>query len=151
MKYLFLNKTRRHLKTAAGREGGFTLIELLLVITVIAILSAIAVPLFLGQRSKAIHSEAKTNLESIRLLEEQYFAENGNYGTDGTYEFKVGNTSIQSLLPGFQPGNVDSLNFDYTLEIINSGSQFTATAVGRNGSIVAGAIFSIDQNNNKNF
>ena len=151
MKNLLLRKRRTQYRTTGEKEGGFTLIELLLVITIIGILSAIAVPLFLSERSKSIHAEAKTNLESIRLLEEQYFAENGNYGPDGTYEFKVGSTTIQNLLPGFQPGNVDSLNFDYTLEITNNGSQFTATAVGRSGSIVDGTTFTIDQNNNKNF
>ncbi len=140
-----------YMRRREGCKGGngFTLIELLLVIAILGILAGIAVPLFLGERSKAMHTEAKSNLEAIRLLEEQYFSENGNYGPDGTYRYRVGDTSIQALLPGFQPGDVNALRFDYTLVISNNGTQFVATAVGRTGSPVDGATFSIDQDNNR--
>lgn len=143
MKLIFYNK-------------GFTMIELLIVITILAILAGIAVPLFLGERTKAMHTEAKSNLESIRLLEEQFFADKGNYGTDGTYIFKgtyndPSDNGIEDLLPGFKPGNINSLKFSYTLVISNTGTNFTATAKGKAGTPVEGATFTIDQDNNKNF
>src|SRR3972149_4436978 len=58
---------------------GFTLIELLIVITIIGILSAVAVTGYIGVTKKAARSEAYSNLESLRLLEEQFFAENAAY------------------------------------------------------------------------
>ncbi len=131
------------------KNGGFTLPELLITMAIIAILAGIAVPIFLGQREKAAHSEAKANLEAIRLLEEQYFAENGNYGPDGQYNYKKGDTSLQALLPGFTPGNPATLKFDYELAIWGNGAAFTATATGKTGSFVEGATFSIDQDNNR--
>jgi prepilin-type N-terminal cleavage/methylation domain-containing protein len=49
----------------AGNEDGFTLIELLVVMIIIAILMAVAVPAFLGQKQKAIATQAKSNIKNI--------------------------------------------------------------------------------------
>lgn len=134
---------------------GFTMIELLIVIAVLGILVGIAVPLYLGERTKAMHTEAKSNLESLRLLEEQFFADNGNYGTDGTYTYKgtygTADGGIEDLLSGFKPGDTNSLKFSYTLVISNNGTKFIATAKGKTGTPVEGTTFTIDQDNNRNF
>ncbi|MEM4271349.1 MAG: prepilin-type N-terminal cleavage/methylation domain-containing protein [Candidatus Pacearchaeota archaeon] len=136
-------------------KKGFTLIELLIVIAVLGILVGIAVPLYLGERAKAMHTEAKTNLESIRLLEEQFFANNGNYGADGTYTYKgtyeTSDGGIEDILPGFKPGDIDSLKFSYTIVISSNGTSFLATATGKAGTPVKNTSFSIDNNNVRNF
>jgi type IV pilus assembly protein PilA len=58
---------------------GFTLIELMIVVAIIGILAAIAIPNFLRFQLKSKSSEGKVNIAAIRTAEESYLAEFGNY------------------------------------------------------------------------
>src|SRR5262249_5569552 len=66
---------RQGMKTLSNRKCGFTLIELMIVVAIIGILAAIAIPNFLRFQLRAKSSEGKTNLAAIRTAEEGYFAE----------------------------------------------------------------------------
>ncbi len=63
------------------REEGFTLIELLVVIIIIGILAAIAIPIFLNQRSQASDAAVKSDLRTMARGQETYFVSNQTYGT----------------------------------------------------------------------
>jgi type IV pilus assembly protein PilA len=67
------------MKKFHNRKGGFTLIELMIVVAIIGILAAIAIPNFLRFQLKAKTSEGKTNLAAIRTAEESYYSEFGVY------------------------------------------------------------------------
>ena len=64
-------------------EDGFTLIELMVVVLIIAILLAIAIPTFLGARSKAEDRAAQSNLRNALTAEKTYYVDNQAY-TDNT-------------------------------------------------------------------
>ena len=65
--------------TKLKNRKGFTLIELMIVVAIIAILAAIAIPQYRKFQLKAKTSEAKTNLGAIKTCEEAYAAENDHY------------------------------------------------------------------------
>jgi len=62
-------------------KKGFTLIELMIVVAIIGILAAIAIPNFLKFQAKSKQSEAKTNLKAIYTAETGYYGENNTYNS----------------------------------------------------------------------
>jgi type IV pilus assembly protein PilE len=101
-------------------KKGFTLIELLIVIAIIGILAMIAIPAYVGQQKNAARTEAYSNLQNLRLLEEQFFAENATYTRQllgGTINYNatpaIDDGGIEDALPGFRPGG--GLSFDYAI------------------------------------
>src|SRR5437773_7680131 len=60
----------------------FTLIELLIVVVIIGILAAIAIPKFQNTKGKAYTASLKTDLRNLATAEEAYFYDNFIYSTD---------------------------------------------------------------------
>lgn len=66
-------------RTAARFRNGFTIIELLIVILILAILMAVALPLYLGTLSSSERSACRTNMETIAHAEQSYRARHSPY------------------------------------------------------------------------
>lgn len=66
------------------REHGFTLIELVVVLAILGILIALAVPRYLGARKKAYKAEADNVLQEAKTLEWAYYQQYNAFDTVGT-------------------------------------------------------------------
>jgi type IV pilus assembly protein PilA len=73
------------LKKFRKSEKGFTLIELLIVVAIIGILAAIAIPQFAAYREKAYNSASQSDLKNIKTGMEAYMADNQSYPVDLDY------------------------------------------------------------------
>ena len=115
------------LRKLRGNSKGFTLIELMIVVAIIGILAAIAIPNFLKYQCKAKQSEAKTNLGSLRVAQEAYFAEYDKY--------KQATTGIGFTIKGTQR---------YTYAVTGTSTNgFTATASAPSGSVGDGDMWTM--------
>jgi prepilin-type N-terminal cleavage/methylation domain-containing protein len=86
---------------------GFTLIELMIVIVVIGILVAIAIPNFIGIRDRARVSSVKSNMHTIQVATEDFASRNdGVYPANAASVTTEGNLTLVNLLPsGAMPQN----------------------------------------------
>jgi len=82
---------------------GFTLIELLIVVVIIGILAAIAIPKFSTTKDKAKLASVKTDIRNYMTAEEAYFSDNNTYGDAAalgaapySFVFTAGNAATAS-------------------------------------------------------
>ena len=124
-------------------QRGFSLIEMMIVVAIIGIVAAIAVPTYMGIQKKGKRTEYRANLEIIKLLEEKRHAE------QGTYIIGANTAALKLALPHFQPGDAAALLYEYTVTCVDDSLDFTATATGKANGPDVGKKFCIDQNNQR--
>jgi prepilin-type N-terminal cleavage/methylation domain-containing protein len=78
-------------------KKGFTLIELLIVVAIIAILAAIAIPNFLAAQVRAKVSRSKSDLRTMATALESYFVDNNSYPLMGLYSYEGGVCDIWGI------------------------------------------------------
>jgi type IV pilus assembly protein PilA len=100
------------------REGGFTLIELLVVILIIAILAAIAIPVFLRQRERAYVAQAESALKNGATAAESFATQNnGSYsGLSLTDLANEGYRGVNGVTLAVDSGATDADEFCLTAD-----------------------------------
>lgn len=131
------------------RRDGFTLVEMMIVVAIIGLLAAIAVPSFITYQLRAKRSEAYGNLASIARSSETYFIGNGVYhDTGGSFpgpfpvttkrDWDAASATAFDVI-GYRPEG--QVYFDYDVfTACGCVNCFTATAYGDldgNGDLVA--------------
>lgn len=127
-------------KRLAG-DGGFTLIELMVVVMIIAILIAIAIPSFLGFRRSAQDRAAQSEIRSVLLTEKAVWLEENAY-TDVEADIKAFEPNTQFDATGVAGVKV-SLNADTDFVCIERISD-SGTAFGVWESATGGTYYGAD-------
>jgi type IV pilus assembly protein PilA len=110
---------RKLRQKTARNEKGFTLIELMIVVAIIGILAAIAIPQFSAYRERAYIASMKADCNAVRTAEEAYFVDNDVY-------LEVTSTSTPTTLPG--------------MANLSTGNTVVVTAGGGTGGLATSFI-----------
>lgn len=92
-------KREKTMKERRNAQGGFTLIELMIVIAIIGILAAVAIPNFLKARDKAQYSRCVETLSGVKVALEMYMTDYGKYPDNGATTTAAGGDWSDELCP----------------------------------------------------
>lgn len=124
-------KTLKERLDREHREEGFTLIELMVVVLIIAILLAIAIPTFLGARNSANARAAQSNLRNALTAEKTVYVNGQNYSADTSTGGTLASTEASLAWTTSAPANAGN---QVGVAVSTDGQTVFLTAYGKDGS-----------------
>ena len=113
------------LRVRAQSESGFTLVELLVVMLILGLLAAIAIPAFFNQRTKAQDSEAKSTAKTAQTALETYATDNNGRYTGATQ------ARLKTIEPTLSSATTGA-NAITVLTVADSAYTITVTSASNN-------------------
>lgn len=117
---------------------GFTLIELLIVVVIIGILAAIAIPKFAATKDKAKLASVKTDIRNFMTAQEGYFSDFSTYGTYANLQ------SNQNFTLSSGNGSTASAGTTSGYSITVGNTSISGTPASCNVVVGAGAASTVD-------
>jgi prepilin-type N-terminal cleavage/methylation domain-containing protein len=130
--------------SAPVRVRGFTLIEMMIVVAIIAILAAIALPSYRSYVIRANLVDGTNQLAAFRAQMEQY------YQDARTYQDSTSSTAYKSPCGTTATPNINTTTLTYWTFACSNMSQTTYTITATGSGPAVGFVYTIDQNNTQN-
>lgn len=108
-----------HNSTRKQKNQGFTLLELLVVVILIGVLAAVALPNLLGQVAKGRQSEAKNNLGAINRAQQAYRLETSSFGNLSNLSTKVTGTNYD-----YADATGVTINSTFASQVANAKTEY---------------------------
>ncbi len=114
-------------------EEGFTLIELMIVVAIIGILAAIAIPQFSNYRKRAANAAAMSDAKNMATAQEVYYTDNNTYASDIADLEAAGFSSFSKGVDLVDDISADTDSWSATLKHEGGTKEYTVSGPG--GSI----------------